>query len=183
MAHFGTQLHMRTGRTQQTIAGAHRGLKKAPQRLKVANNHHEEERIEKLKRINNQGPLFGWFHTQVIFFGVMWTMGPVWGTEGGQKRPKLSPNRLPLRENEKNELNSEIISVIGWCAILDDQRAKHAHLYSLFYFLHFVPQKVAYWVGYGFITPSWSPKKPKCYFMNSYPKVNALPWQPITIQI
>ena len=66
---------MRTGRTQQATAGAHKGLQKAPQRLKMAKSDHKEEKIDELNRINNQGPLFGRFHTQVVYFGVMAYMG------------------------------------------------------------------------------------------------------------
>ena len=71
---------MGTGRTQQAIAGAHKGLQKVPQRLKMAKNDCKGEKIKKLNRINNQCPLFGLFHTQVIYFGVRvykGTMGPV----------------------------------------------------------------------------------------------------------
>ena len=50
MAHLGTQLHMETGRTQQAIAGAHSGLQKPPQRLKLAKNDHTGEKIEKWKQ-------------------------------------------------------------------------------------------------------------------------------------
>ena len=50
---------MGTGRTQQAIAGAHEGLQKAPQRLKMAKNDCKGGKIEILNRINNQGPPFG----------------------------------------------------------------------------------------------------------------------------
>ena len=53
MAHLGTQLHV------GTIAGAHEGLLKAPQRPKMAKNDYKGEKIKKLNRINNQGSLFG----------------------------------------------------------------------------------------------------------------------------
>ena len=59
MVHLGTQHHSGTGRTQQAITGAHKGLRKAPQGLKMAKNDQTGEKIEKLNRINNQGPLFG----------------------------------------------------------------------------------------------------------------------------
>ena len=66
---------MGTGRTQQVIAGAQEGLQNAPQRSKMAKNDCKGGKIGILNRINNQGPLFGGFHTQVIYFGVMFRMG------------------------------------------------------------------------------------------------------------
>ena len=81
-------------------------LKDPPQRPKMAKSDHKGEKIKKLNRINNQGPLFGWFHTQVMYLGIMVqmdTIGPVWGTVGGQKWPKMDPKILTISENEKKK--------------------------------------------------------------------------------
>ena len=51
------------------------------------------KKLKKHNRINNQGPFFVWFHSQVMDFEVkvnMETQSLVWGTVGGQKWPKMS---------------------------------------------------------------------------------------------
>ena len=106
MAYLGTQHHTGIGRTQQAIAGAHKGLWKAPQRLKMAKNDQTGEKIEKLNRINDQGPLFGWFHTHLIYFGVMVHLGPMAHGPSvrhsrGSKKDKNGPKLLTMLEMKK----------------------------------------------------------------------------------
>ena len=84
----------------RALQGPIKASNMSPQRLEMAKYDHKGKKLKKLNRINNQGPLFGWFHTQVKYFGVkvhMGTMDPVWGTVGGLKWSKLSPNRLTVK--------------------------------------------------------------------------------------
>ena len=56
---------------------------------------------KKHNRIKNQGPIIGWYQSQVIDYEVsrsaMGTLGSVWGTVGGHKWPKMSPKNLLLK--------------------------------------------------------------------------------------
>ena len=68
------------------------------------------KKSKKHVRINNQGPFFGWFHSQGIDSGVwvkMGTLGLVWGSVGGQIWPKMCPRSITIWEIEKNEPNFE----------------------------------------------------------------------------
>ena len=59
----------------------------------MAKNYHEIKKTKKMNRINNHGPFFGRFNTQIIDFGVkvhMGTLGPVGATVGGQKWPEMT---------------------------------------------------------------------------------------------
>ena len=61
----------------------------------------------------DQGRFFGLFHTYIIHFGDkvhVGTLGPFWGTVGGQKWPKLGLNSI--QNKKKNKPNLHMISIL-----------------------------------------------------------------------